>query len=66
MRRLGDVMGIVALKRQGLSERQTARCLGMSRETVHKYIEDPEAIERGQRPVERENKLDQYEGNLRA
>jgi len=67
MRRLGDVMDIVALKRQGLSERQIARRLGMSRKTVHKYLEDPEAIERGQRrPVERESKLDPYEGNLRA
>ncbi|MDT8273559.1 MAG: IS21 family transposase [Desulfomonilia bacterium] len=66
MRRLGDVMDIVALKRQGLSERQIARRLGMSRKTVHKYLEDPEAIERGRRPVERESKLDPYEGNLRA
>jgi transposase len=66
MRRLGDVMDIVALKRQGLSERQIARRLGMSRKTVHKYLEDPEACERGRRPVERESKLDSYEGNIRA
>lgn len=66
MRRLGDVMDIVALRRQGLSEREIARRLGMSRKTVHKYLEDPEAIERGRRPVERECKLDPYEGNLRA
>ena len=37
---MGDVMDIVALKRQGLSERQTAKRLGMSRKTVHKYLED--------------------------
>mgnify|MGYP001767629254 FL=1 len=66
MRRLGDVVDIVALKRQGLSERQIARRLGMSRKTVHKYLEDPEAIERGRRPVVRESKLDPYEGNIRA
>ena len=66
MRRLGDVMDIVALKRQGLSEREIARRLGMSRKTVHKYLEDPAAIERGRRPVERESKLDPYEGSLRA
>jgi transposase len=66
MRRLKDMMDMVALKRQGLSERQIARRLGMSRKTVHKYLEDPEAIERGRRPVERESKLDPYEGNLRA
>ena len=66
MRRLKDMMDMVALKRQGLSERQIARRLGMSRKTVHKYLEDPGAIERGRRPVERESKLDPYEGNLRA
>jgi len=66
MRRLGDVMDIVALKRQGLSEREIARRLGMSRKTVHKYLEDPEACERGRRPVVRESKLDSYEGNIRA
>jgi len=66
LKRPGDVMDIVALKRQGLSERQIARRLGMSRKTVHKYLEDPEAIERGRRTVERESKLDPYEGNIRA
>jgi len=66
VKRLGDVMDIVALKRQGLSERQIAKRLGISRPTVHKYLEDPEACERGRRPVERESKLDPYEGNVRA
>ena len=66
MKRLGDVMDIVALKRQGLSERQIAKRLGISRPTVHKYLEDPEAGERGRRPVSRESKLDSYEGNIRA
>jgi transposase len=66
VKRLGDVMDIVALKRQGLSERQIARRLGMSRKTVHRYLEDPEVSERGRRPVVRENKLASYEGNIRA
>jgi len=66
VKRLGDVMDIVALKRQGLSERQIAKRLGISRPTVRKYLEDPEACERGRRPVARESKLDPYEGNIRA
>ena len=59
-------MDIVALKRQGLSERQIANRLGISRPTVHKYLEDPEACERGRRPVVRESKLYPYEGNIKA
>ena len=66
MKRLGDVMDIVALKRQGLSERQIARRLGMSRKTVHKYLGDPEVCERGRRPVVRDSKLDPYMGNISA
>ena len=66
VKRLGDVMDIVALKRQGLSERQIAKRLGISRPTVHKYLDDPETCERGRRPVVRESKLDPYEGNIRA
>jgi len=59
-------MDIVALKRQGLSERQIAKRLGISRPTVHKYLEDPEGCERGRSPVARKSKLDLYEGNIRA
>jgi len=63
---LGDVMDIVALKRQGLSERQIAKRLGISRPTVHKYLQDPEACECGRRPVLKKSKLDPYDGNIRA
>lgn len=66
MKRMGDVMDIVALKRQGLSERQIAKRLGMSRKTVHKYLEDPEICERERRVVVRESKLDPYMGNIKV
>jgi transposase len=59
-------MDIVALKRQGLSERQIAKRLGISRPTVHKYLKNPEACERGRSPVAKESKLDPYEENIRA
>jgi transposase len=66
VKRLGEVMDIVALRRQGLSERQIAKRLGISRPTVHKYLEEPEACGRGRRPVVKASKLDPYEGNIRA
>ena len=51
---------------RGASERQIAKRLGISRPTVHKYLEDPQACERGRRSVARASKLDAYEGNVRA
>ena len=36
-------MDILVLKRKGLSERQIARRLGISRNTVKKYIDNPGA-----------------------
>jgi transposase len=66
MKRLGEVMDIVALKRQGLSERQIAKRLGISRKTVHRYLRDPEVCHRRRRSVVKESKLDQYDGSIRA
>ena len=59
-------MDIVALKRQGLSERQIAKRLGICRPTVRKYLDEPEACERVRRSVARESKLAPYEGNIKA
>jgi len=66
VKRLREVMDIVMLKGKGLSMREIARRLGISRPTVRKYLEDPESCERGRRPVVRESKLDAYEPNIRA
>ncbi len=66
MKRLGEVMDIVALRRQGLSERQIAKRLGICRQTVHKYLEDPEVCNRVQRRAGRGSKIDPYVGNIRA
>ena len=66
MKKVEDVVDIVMLKRRGLSERQIAKQLGISRTTVRKYLEDPEAATRGSVKVERKSNLDGYEGNIKA
>lgn len=54
------------LKRKGLSQRAIARKLGISRNTVKKYIEEPELFEGCAGKRERKSKLDPYLGNIRA
>jgi transposase len=66
VKKVEDVVDIIMLKRRGLSERQIARQLGISRTTVRKYLEDPEATTRGMTRVERKSSLDAYEGNIKA
>jgi len=60
------VMDIVYWKRQGLSRRQIAKKLGISRDTVKKYLDDPDAITREKPKRERTSRLDPYRGNIDA
>ena len=46
------------LHRQGLSQRDIARKLGISRNTVKKYLENPVISEGKGRPEKRKSKLD--------
>jgi transposase len=65
MKTLEDVVDIKALKRQGFSERQIAKKLGVCRQTVSKYLNNPEAI--GKKiEIQRASKLDSFEGVIRA
>ena len=66
MKTLEVVMDIVYWKRQGLSRRQIAKKLGISRDTVKKYLDDPEAITREKQKRERTSRLDPYRGNIEA
>jgi transposase len=66
MKKVEDVVEIGSLKRQGLSQRQIAHRLGISRPTVKKYLEDPEAVSRGRKPCERASKLDPYKEIIRV
>lgn len=54
------------LHRNGLSQRAIARKLCISRNTVKKYTETPELLERRGGKRERKSKLDPYLGNIHA
>jgi transposase len=54
------------LSRKGLSQRKIARKLGISRNTVKKYLENPELSEARGRIRERKSLLDPYGDNIQA
>jgi len=65
MKTLEDVVDILYLHRQGLSQRQIAKRLGMSRHTVRRYIEHREqGLSR--KPRKRKSKLDKYVATVQA
>ena len=59
-------MDIHVMKRQGLSQRQIARKLGISRNTVKKYLDAPGLEERKQGGCSRKSQLDVFRGNIEA
>jgi len=65
MKKEGDVLDIVLLKRQGLSERQIARKLGISRPTVKKYLNNPSLVFSKNQTRIRKSQLDEYTENIR-
>jgi len=60
MKKLEDVVDIHDLKRQGLSQRQIARRLGIHRQTVKKYLDNPDLVQQRYRRRARGSKLDPY------
>lgn len=60
------VVNIVLLSKQGLSGRQIAKRLGISRETVRKYLHDPDSALRGRKARQRPGKLDPYRETIQA
>ena len=60
------VLDIVTLHRQGLSQRAIARKLGVSRNTVKKYLDDPGHVFRQPAVRQRSSLLDPYIGNIQA
>lgn len=63
---LEEVVDIRAFSRQGLSQRQIAKRLGISRPTVRKYLEHPEAMEHGMHTRRHASKLDPYREHIKA
>jgi predicted transcriptional regulator len=48
------------LKKKGLSQRQIANKLGISRNTVKKYLDNPDISENSHRKQSRKSLLDEY------
>ena len=59
-------MDILTLKKKGLSQRKIARKLGISRNTVKKYLENPEFPESQKKGGKRKSLLDPYACNIEA
>ena len=59
-------MDILVLERKGLSRRQIAKRLGISRNTVKKYIENQGYPERERSERNRKSLLDPFQGNIAA
>ena len=59
-------MEILDLHRSGLSQREIARKLGISRNTVKKYIENPESCIKDTDACQRQSILNPYEGAIKA
>jgi transposase len=59
-------LDIVMLHRKGLSQRKIAKKLGISRNTVKKYLEAPQFPESRRRARKRKSLLDPYRDNIKA
>jgi len=59
-------LDILTLKKKGLSQRKIARKLGISRNTVKKYLENPEFPDSRNGDRKRKSLLDPYVGNIEA
>ena len=59
-------MDILTLHRRALKQRAIARKLGISRNTVKKYIDNPELVLEGAQRRKRRSQLDAYQDNIKA
>jgi Transposase and inactivated derivatives len=59
-------LDILLMKRKGLTQREIARKLGISRNTVKKYIEHQGYPEPDRSKINRKSLLDQFQGNIAA
>ena len=59
-------MDILTLHRKGHKQRAIARRLGISRNTVKKYIENPDLVFTPEKPRQRKSLLDPFDDNITA
>jgi len=59
-------LDILVMKRKGLTQRQIAKKLGISRNTVKKYIEHQGYPEPNREKISRKSLLDSFQGNIAA
>ena len=59
-------MDILTLHRKGIRQRAIARKLGISRNTVKKYLESPELVLSPEKPRRRKSQLDPFQDNMEA
>ena len=59
-------MDILSLHRTGIKQRAIARKLGLSRNTVKKYIDKPQLAFEPTRERKRHSKLDAYQDNIKT
>ena len=59
-------MDILTLHKRGLKQRAIARKLGISRNTVKKYIDKPQLAFEPSRRRKRRSQLDAYQDNIKA
>ena len=60
------VLEILVLRRKGLTQREIAKKLGISRNTVKKYIENQGYPERDRSKPNRKSLVDRFQGNIAA
>jgi len=60
------ILDILTLHRRGLKQRAIARKLGISRNTVKKYIDNPELAFEPVQGRKRRSQLDAYQDNIKA
>lgn len=66
MENLEVVLDIYALHKQGLSQRAIARKLGLHRDTVKKYVADPQAVRQPPSTNHQGSQADAYDGHIRT
>jgi transposase len=59
-------LDILTLHRKGLRQRAIERKLGISRNTLKKYIENPELVLIPEKPRRRKSQLDPFQDNMEA